>query len=399
MSSVQRQRPGVLIVTPNLDVGGAQETVVNVARSLQQLGTPVVVATFEGGLLQTDLADASVPVEVLDGRRHGVLTLPRFLLEMARFRRRLRSLIGAHRVGIVLTQGLGTLDFLVATLRIDRGLQVWWTIQNARFMLRDEHLTRHRWMLEPKRRAHRILYRWGSRIVNGVIAVSDETADAFRAEVGDVGDRVRVVYNSVDMDRYPARNPGSELRRELGLAPDAHVLTMVGTFKAQKGHTHLLDAVAKLFPRHPNLRLLLVGDGGLRVECEEQARRLGLEEAVVFLGTRRDVPELLAVSNAFVLPSLWEGLSLALIEAMASGLPVVATDVSGSSLAVVDGETGWLVSPGDPAPLAAALEELIEDAEEAHDRGLRGRARAETLFSARAQAERLVALFQEARWR
>ena len=346
MSSVSPHRPGVLIVTPNLDVGGAQETVVNVARSLEQLGVPVVVATFEGGLLQADLAAASIPVEVLDRRRHGVLAVPWFLLEMARFRRRLRILIGTHRIGVVLTQGLGTLDFLVATLRIDRRLQVWWTIQNARFMLRDEHLTRYRWMLEPKRRAHRFLYRWGSRIVNGVIAVSDETADAFRAEVGNVGDRVRVVYNSVDTDRYPARQSGSDLREELGVAPDAQVLTMVGTFKTQKGHAHLLDAVAKMSPRHPNLRLLLVGDGGLRAECEEQARRLGLEEAVAFLGTRRDVPDLLAASDAFVLPSLWEGLSLALIEAMASGLPVVATDVSGSSLAVVDGETGWLVRSG-----------------------------------------------------
>jgi len=384
----------VMLVTPNLDIGGAQETILNLARYLPRLGRPSIVCTFEDGPLRAELERSDIPVEILSSRRHSIVALPFFAIEILGLRRILARLAAQHDVGVIYTSGLGTLDFLVATLRTHRRLQVWWTIQNVRFMVRPEHLPKHPWLLRPKRSAHRMLYRWGSRVVNGVIAVSDETAESFLREVGGVDDRVTIVYNAVDTDRFPAVRHATYIRRELGIDRDAHVMTMVGTFKRQKSHEHLITAVGKVAPHFPELRILLVGDGELREDCERQVRNMGLENEILFLGTRRDVPELLAASDSFVLSSLWEGLPLALIEAMASELPVVATAVSGSRFAVVDGITGRLVAPGDPDELANAIEGLLADPERAAAMGREGRARAEQLFSAQAQASQLISLFE-----
>ena len=134
-------------------------------------------------------------------------------------------------------------------------------------------------------------------------------------------------------------------------------MTMVGTFKRQKGHIHLITAASAVLPELPNLHLVLAGDGPLLEDVRAQVVAAGLSDRVHFLGTRRDVPALLAASDSFVLPSLWEGLPLALVEAMAGDLPVIATKVSGTEQVMVDGRTGWVVPPGDASALADAMRE------------------------------------------
>jgi glycosyltransferase involved in cell wall biosynthesis len=170
-------------------------------------------------------------------------------------------------------------------------------------------------------------------------------------------------------------------------------MTMVGTFKRQKGHVHLLDAAASVAGQLAGLHIVLVGDGELAEAIEARVAALGLDGRIHLLGTRRDVPELLAASDSFVLPSLWEGLPVALVEAMASRMPVIASAVSGTSQVMVAGVTGWVVPPGDPDALARAMVELVSDpsraatmADAAADRS--------AAFSAAAQAEQLVALFR-----
>jgi glycosyltransferase involved in cell wall biosynthesis len=384
----------VMEVTPNLEIGGAQETVRTLAGHLPSAGCRVVVCSFGDGPLARDIERLGVPIEFLPPRRHGVLALPVFLIEMARRRRDLLAIIARHGVDVVQTQGLGTLDFLVMTLRRRGLVQVWWTIQNAEFMVREEHLGRHRWLLGAKRAAHRWLYRAGARIVDGIIVVSDATARSFLDTVGHVEDKITVVYNAVDLDRYPAPIDRSEVRAGLGFGAEAHLMTMVGTFKRQKGHRHLVAAAAAMVPRFPTLHILLVGDGELADEVRLQVQAAGLSDHVHFLGTRRDVPELLSASDSFVLPSLWEGLPVALTEAMASGLPVVATDVSGTSQVVIDGESGLLVPPGDAEALAEAMNRLLSDPALASRMAVSGRERVSASFAASAQAEHLAALFR-----
>jgi len=148
-----------------------------------------------------------------------------------------------------------------------------------------------------------------------------------------------------------------EARERLGLTGSL-VLGAVGRLEAQKGHTHLLAALPGLRREIPDLTALLVGEGRRREDLQRQARDLGLEGAVRFLGTRRDLAEIFRALDLFVQPSLWEGLPLALLKAMGAGLPVVATRVSGCREVIVDRVNGCLVAPGDPEALARAILDL-----------------------------------------
>ena len=386
--------PTVMLLTRDLGIGGAQENALALAKYLPRAGCPTVVCTFADGPLRAEVEALGVPVHVLAGRRHSVVALPLFLSEMRRRRNDLLRLVREHGVGVVQARGLGTLDFLAATLRARGRVQVWWTIENVIFMVRREHQRRNAWLFRPKLAAHRFLYRTLASRVDGVVAVSDDTETAFRSAVGYRGSNMVVVPNGVDVERYPAPVDRDALRAQLGVGPGDHVMTMVGTFKRQKGHRFLVEAATTVTRAHPELRILLVGDGELREDIGRQVEAAGLGERVRFLGARRDVPELLAASDSFVLPSLWEGLPIALIEAMAGGLPVVATAVSGTSQVMIDGETGWIVPPGDTTALADAIVEVLEDTDRAASMGAAARERVASRFGAMTQAERLVTLFR-----
>lgn len=352
----------VMQVVSNLEIGGAQEVVRTLAQHLAEAGCAPVVCAFKDGPLRREIERLGVPVEILPDRRHSVVALPLFALDMLRIRRALAGLVRRYRVEVVQTHLLMSLDFLVLTLRGRAGPRVFWTVQNANFTLRSEHLPGHRWLLGPKRLAFRLLYRAALPWLDGFIAVSDEVRRAIVREVGAVPEhKLAVICNSVDVGRFRRGGEREATRRALGLPAGAPVAAVVATFKRQKGHRFMIEAAALAVARRPDLRILFVGDGELRESLRAQARRAGLEGHILFLGSRHDVPDLLAASDLFVLPSLWEGLSMALVEAMAAGLPVIATAVSGTTQVMVDGETGLLVPPDDPAALAAALRRLVDD--------------------------------------
>lgn len=387
----------VMQLIKNLDVGGAQEVVRTLAAYLTEEGCEVVVCTFRDGPLREEIERLGIPVEVLPGRRHTVLALPQFLLEMVRIRRSLLDLVTRYEVDVIQTHLLRVLDFLVASLRVGRGRPlVFWTIHNYNFTLRPEHLSRHRWLLGPKRLGYRLLYRLVARWVNGFIAVSADVERAILQTIGPIQDKVTVICNGVDVRRYQRRVARRRLCEQLGLPEEAWLMSVVGTFKVQKGHRFLIEAAPPVVARFPNLHLLLIGDGDLRDQEQAHAARLGLAEHVHFLGNRHDVPDLLAASDSFVLPSLWEGLPMALIEAMASGLPIIATAVSGTTQAIVPGETGLLVQPGRSAALSEAMLDLLSDPARARTMGTAARQRAEAVFSATQQARAHVALFRQA---
>lgn len=384
-------RHTVMLLTDNLEVGGAQQTVCLLAGALPAVGCRVVVVAFGGGPLVDEVRATGVPVVVLPGRRHGVVDLPRFVGEARARRRDLLELVEQHDVDVVLTLALGTWEFLAATLV--RQVQVWWRIGNVAFTLRREHLARRRWLHRPKRLAQALVRRVAARVVTGVVAVSDETAEAVRREVGDLGGRLVVVRNGVDVARWGGEQDRTTTRQSLGVPATAHVTAMVATMKRQKGHAELLRAARVLVDRRPDWHLVLVGDGAGRDVVAGLVEALGLTGRVHLVGERRDVDAVLAASDSFVLPSLWEGMSVALLEAMACGLPVVATSVSGTTQVIDDGTEGWLVPPGDVDALVRALDELLDDPDRARARGDAARRRIDAEFSAVRCAEQLAALF------
>lgn len=164
-----------------------------------------------------------------------------------------------------------------------------------------------------------------------------------------------VVPLGIELDRFSRGTPALE--------PGGPVVGNVARLAPQKDHATLLEAFARVRAERPDARLVLVGEGELRAELEERARRLGIADSVLFTGARDDVPDLLASFDVFAFPSLFEGLCLAVIEAQAAGVPVVATPVGGIRETVVEGETGLLVEPRDAAGLASAILRLLADRE------------------------------------
>ena len=384
----------VMQTVSDLDIGGAQEVVRTLAEHLAEIGCIPVVCAFKDGPLRKEIERKGIPVEVLPERRYSILAFPLFVWEMLWLRRALLEVVKKYQINVIQTHLLRSLDFLALTLRCRTKLLVFWTVQNANFTLREDHLPRHKWLLGPKRLAHRLLYRLAARWVNGFIAVSDEVRMAILEGIGPVEDKIAVICNSVDLRRYEQPVDRAAIRRQLGLPANARLMAVVATFKKQKGHCYLVEAARSVVPQFPDLHILLIGDGELREALEAQTKASGLDGHIHFLGTRHDVPDLLGSSDYFVLPSLWEGLPMALVEAMATGLPVIATEVSGTKQVMVSGETGLLVPPGNVPRLQEAMVELLSEPARARAMGTAARHRVEAFFSAQKQVADHMTLFR-----
>lgn len=168
--------------------------------------------------------------------------------------------------------------------------------------------------------------------------------------------KIQVLPYGIRLEEGDCPLTKAEAKAALGVS--GFCLGTIGRLEKQKGHGTLLAAVPMILAGIPDLQVLLVGDGRLRAELEQQARELGIEQVVHFLGTRRDLPQLYRAMDVFILPSLWEGLPLVLLKAMAAGLPVIATRVSGVEEVISDGVNGRLVPAGQAEALAQAVLDL-----------------------------------------
>jgi len=198
-----------------------------------------------------------------------------------------------------------------------------------------------------------------------VVAVSEPLAKAIATDHGVSRSSVAVLSNGVRHDE-PER---ITLRDELGLAPDDRLIVAVGNLYPVKGHIYAIDALARLARRYPSVHLAISGRGELEGALLARAREHGLEHRVHLLGLRADVPAVLAAADLFVLPSLSEGLPLALLEAMFAARPIVATDVGQVRVALDRGAAGILVEPGNSGALADGLDRLLANPAEARRLG------------------------------
>jgi len=235
----------------------------------------------------------------------------------------------------------------------------------------------------------RFLY---NHAVDVVIAISEGVRAALR-RAGVRDERIRVVPSAVDATRLAAPpDARARLRAEWGVGPGEVLVLVPGALERRKGQDVLLAAAARLAPAALPVRWVLCGDGRERATLERAAAPL--DGAVRFAGFRRDIGACLAAADVVALPSRREGLGVAALEAMAAGLPVIASRVGGLAEAVVHGETGLLVPPEDPDALAAALARLVADGELRARLGHAGRARAAAFSSAR-MAEGTLACYGE----
>jgi glycosyltransferase involved in cell wall biosynthesis len=210
-------------------------------------------------------------------------------------------------------------------------------------------------------------------LTDAFIAVAEPHGRYLSRHEGCPARKVRVIPNGVDTERFRPRPPDDSLRRELGLAPGATTVGIVAALRPEKNHELFLQAAALVRRQLPDVRMLVVGDGSRRAALESLSAELSLSGTVRFLGTRRDVPELLSVLDVAALTSHMEANPVSILEAMASGKPVVATRVGSVGETVIDGQTGYLVAPGDAAQLAQRIASLLQDPARAAAMGRAGR--------------------------
>lgn len=212
--------------------------------------------------------------------------------------------------------------------------------------------------------------------INRYLAVSGEVKDRLCQDLRVPESKVEVVHNGI---RLPSQTLPADPAL-IALLRNGNRQSIVFTparLHGQKGHTYLLEAAAQV----PDAVFILAGDGPEKDSLEAQARKLGLERRVRFLGQRQDVPQLLACCDLFVLPSLFEGLPLSVLEAMASGKPVIATQIGGTSEAVIHGKTGLLVPPRNSTALADAIRSMLANPAMAAQMAVAGKQRVRALFS------------------
>jgi glycosyltransferase involved in cell wall biosynthesis len=235
----------------------------------------------------------------------------------------------------------------------------------------------------------RVALRSALAVSKRTIAVSTSLADHMSRELWIPRARIAMVSNGVRRAPPAPRT----LRDELGLSADDRLLVAVGNLYPVKGHRHLIDAMALLAGSNPSLHLAICGRGHLAESLAAQARANGLAPRVHLLGLRSDVAAVVAAADIFVMPSLSEGLPLALLEAMVGGCAIVATAVGEVSAALEQGAAGVLVQPGDPRALAVAIERLLNDQQLARTLGARAACKAAAEYEVSTMVRRYTSLY------
>jgi len=245
-----------------------------------------------------------------------------------------------------------------------------------------------------RRRPLGYLYGLTARLADRVIAVSDEVRDFQIRHTNTPPVKIVTINNGVNVGMFENQiEKGRAVREELGLHKDAPVIGIVGRLERQKDHNTFLEAAANIKQMLPEARFLIVGDGSLREELISRARDLDLLPTVIFCGIRKDMPAVLGAIDLLVFSSRWEGLPVALLEGMASGLPIVSTAVGGIPGVVLENESALLVPPENPEELAKACVFMLQNKELADKFGRAGRRRAFEKYSMQAMISYTVELY------
>lgn len=237
-----------------------------------------------------------------------------------------------------------------------------------------------------------LLLRMTAPMADAFTAVSQRTLDFAEEREGVKRRRTAVVPNGIDPSEWNVAR--EEARARLGLQPEDFVVASVGRLHEQKGYEYLLSAVRHLLQDLPGAIFLIAGYGPLEEQLKARSRELGVASNVRFMGYRRDVPDILGACDLYVLPSLWEGMSNAVLEAMAAGRPIIATSVDGNIEQIANGKTGILVPPRNSKALAEAILRLYRDPQLASRMAQSAKEKVEGDFSLRAMTSAYIAMYR-----
>ena len=356
----------------NLERGGLERTVIDLIAAQREAGHRcAVVCLFQEGILAAELLGQGVEVHACGKHRgpdlHALLRARRFMAGVP------GAVLHTHN-------SMAHYYAVLATL----GLPIARVINTRHSMGGRKGTTRQEW-----------LYRRSMRATDHVVAVCEAERKRLQADGVRPRSKLSTIPNGISLGRFSPRSVEQQrtLAESLGWHPDSRIIGTVGRLQPVKDQARLIRAFGHVRARVPEAVLLVVGDGVLRPDLERLVNELDLRESVRFLGDRNDVPGLLAGMEMFVMSSLSEGYSVALIEACAAALPIIATDVGGNHEIVRNGVNGRLVPAGDTSALADAMLEALSYADRMLAMGKAGREWALSEASFRIMAERYERLY------
>jgi len=349
MPKSSAEAPLIVHMIDELPRDGAEMLLLDLMRLRQPGFRYVVVCLIRGGALEEEFTRIGIPV-VIFGRRHkldvGLVV-------------RLASWLKREKAAVVHTHLFTADTYGRLAARLAGVPVVFSTVHN---------------IVNPWKGGFRkMIDRLFARMSTGVIGCSEEVAQTLATRDKIPANRLRAIPNGIDLQKF-TQVSGAGVRAEFGLPESRQLIGVVGRLHPQKGHDDLFRALAAMRrARAGQLSCLVVGTGELQAQLHDQVAELGLERCVVFTGMRTDVPRLVAALDVFIMPSRWEGLPIALLEAMASSKPVLCTRVGGIPDVVHEGDNGLLIEPGDAPALQARLEWLLDDAAARQRLGQRAR--------------------------
>jgi glycosyltransferase involved in cell wall biosynthesis len=360
----------VMHIVPSLEPGGTGRLVIDLARRSRPFAASSVCCLDDAGEWAEDLTGVGIPVYAL--RRH-----PGF---RPRIGFRIAQLAATHRIEILHCHHYSPFVYGTIAALARRRLRIVFT-EHGR--LSDARPSMKRRLVNP------LL----GRLPASVFTVSDELRRHLVAEGFPPG-RVGVIHNGIDVGLVPTATDRSAARKVLALSDNAFIVGSAGRLDPVKDTGRLVDAFARLFQSHRQMRLVIIGDGPDASRLRRQITMLGLTDVVLLTGYRSDVRQLMAAFDVYANSSTYEGMSLTLLEAMAAALPIVATRVGGTPEIVVDGETGLLVRARSEDALAAAIDDLYVHENRRVEMGHAGRHRVERHFSLDTMIDRYTSVYR-----
>jgi glycosyltransferase involved in cell wall biosynthesis len=379
----------VLQVVHDLRLGGAERIAVTLCRGLVERGAQVTLLAVKGaGPQAKDLPQGDgFTMEILGVKRRPSWMLPLFLWDFARLLFGVMGALRRHRPDVVQTH-IPEDDLVLCLAMIFTGIGVHVPLVHSMHFYPDREGRGLRTRLRTR------AYRWMAGRAGKVFAVSEPVAAEFSERVGVPRSQLEVLSTGIDLSRFE-NPPSREMAREaLSLPSDRSVVLALGRVVRAKNYPGLVKSSRIVLEKFPDTLFVLVGDGDRMEAVKKEIAVTGVEASWVLLGSRSDVPLVLAVADLFVQSSDWEGLPVAVLEAMACRLPVVATAAGGTPNIIKDGETGRLVAVGDPTALADALLDLLADPQEAIKLGEAGFELVRSQYNQDAFLDREMSLLQ-----
>lgn len=345
---------------------GGQRQSLFLVKELKRRGYPVFFVVQPGSPLYKTAIEESVPVLPIKIHHElDLFSLLRLAIAMSRKNCLLAHFHDAHSVSVgSAAASLAKVPIRIISRRVD-------------FPLKKNILSRRKY----------------TRNINAVIAISEGVKKVL-VEGGLSPERIKVIPSGIDFSLFQEATSSDYLRREFSFDADDFLVGMVAHLADHKGHKYLIRATKILKEHTPKIKIVIVGEGPLRMELDKEVRDSKVEDIVFFLGFREDVPRILSSLDLFVLSSYLEGLGSSILDAMACRLPVVATRTGGIPEVVIHRETGLLVPPRSPQALAKAIMKLYNDREMALRLGKRGYEIVRQEYSVESMADKMIHLYE-----